>query len=146
LTELRSSSVSSVPNLFCHKHVSLKVLVFVWQLFYNRLAIKDDLIRCGIINNDSWLCVSGCGDPKTASYLFLDSHCFGYVWYLVRNWLGIFGVDLADTSYHFIKFDDIASGSKVRRSIMQLIYLFCAWEIWKLRNNKIFNNEECPTA
>jgi hypothetical protein len=76
------------------------------------LAIKDNLIRRGIIHNNYLFCVSGCGDPEMASHLFLDSHYFGYRWYLVRNWLEIFGVDPADISDHFIQFGNIACGSK----------------------------------
>jgi len=128
-----------------HKGVPLKMLVFVWWLFHNRLTTKDNLIHLGIIHNDSQLCVNGCDDPEMASNLFLDCCCFGSIWYLVRKWLGISGVDHADITNHFIQFSNIVGRSKARRSIMQLISFSCTWEIWKERNNKIFNNNECST-
>jgi hypothetical protein len=42
----------------------LKVSVFAWQFFWNRLPTKDDLFRRAIIPHDSLLCVSGCGNLK----------------------------------------------------------------------------------
>lgn len=90
--------------------------------------------------------MSGCGDPKTVSHLFLHCHCFGSLWHLVRNWLEIYRADPTDISNHFIQFGNIAGGSKARRSIMHLIWLSCTWEIWKQRNNMIFNNMDCSTV
>jgi len=45
------------------------------------------------IPHDSQLCVSDCGNTKSAHHLFLDCHFFGSVWYLVCNWLGFSSVD-----------------------------------------------------
>ena len=35
--------------------------------------------------------------------------------------------------------------SKVRQSIMHLIWYATVWEIWKERNSRIFNGKECST-
>ena len=35
-----------------HKDVPLKVVVFAWRLFRDRLPTKDNLLRRGVINHD----------------------------------------------------------------------------------------------
>jgi len=35
--------------------------------------------------------------------------------------------------------------SKVRQSIMHLIWYATAWEIWKERNSRVFNGKHCST-
>jgi len=39
--------------------VPLKVVVFAWRLFRDRLPTKDNLLRRGVINHDSRMCVAG---------------------------------------------------------------------------------------
>jgi len=50
------------------KDVPLKVVVFAWRLFRNRLPTKDNLVRRGVLYNGSCLCVTGCGDLETVNY------------------------------------------------------------------------------
>ena len=38
-----------------------------------------------------------------------------------------------------------ANCSKVRQSVMHLIWYAIVWEIWKEKNSKIFNGKECST-
>ena len=65
-------------KLLWHKDIPLKVVVFA--PFRNRLPTKDNLILRGVITNDSCLCVTGCGSPKTVNRLFLHCSFFGLVW------------------------------------------------------------------
>ena len=48
-------------NMLWQKHIPLKVVVFVWRLFHNRLPTKDNLLRRNVLDNNSCLCASGCG-------------------------------------------------------------------------------------
>ena len=43
---------------------------------------------------------------------------------------------------HFNQFSLIIGASKVRRSVLQVIWFATVWEIWKERNNRIFNNKQ----
>jgi len=52
------------------KKVPLKVLVFQWYVLRNRLPTRDNLIRCGVLQPDSHLCVSGCGMEEIIDLLF----------------------------------------------------------------------------
>ena len=42
-----------------HKDVPLKVVLFAWRLFQDRLPTKDNLHRRGVLDRDSMLCVAG---------------------------------------------------------------------------------------
>jgi len=59
-------------DLLWRKDVPLKVLIFAWRLFRNRLPTKDNLFRQGIIHMEDQLCVGGCGLQETNDYLFLN--------------------------------------------------------------------------
>jgi len=58
-----------VENLW-HKHVPLKVMLFAWHMFSNHIPKKDNMLRCGILQADSTLCVGGCGLEESIDHLF----------------------------------------------------------------------------
>ena len=61
------------PKVLWHKDIPLKVVLFAWRLFRDRLPTKDNLIRRRIIGHGDSLCVGGCGLMGTSPHLFL--HC-----------------------------------------------------------------------
>ena len=67
-------------NMLWQKHIPLKVVVFAWCLFRNRLPTKDNLFRRNVLDNNSCMCVSGCGSQESANHLFLHCSFFGSVW------------------------------------------------------------------
>jgi len=75
-----------IPAKFLwRKDVPLKVLVFAWRLFRNRLPSKLNLFRRGIILSAARYCVSGCSLHESKCHLFLSCDFFGQLWQLVRN-------------------------------------------------------------
>ena len=112
-----------------HKDVPLKVVLCVWRLFRDRLPTKDNLLRQGVIDNDSCLCVSGCGFMETSSHLFLHCNHFGFVWYLIYRWIGVSMVSPLQVAHHFHLFSFLAGASKARRSFIQVIWFATMWEI-----------------
>jgi len=68
-----------------HRDVPLKVVVFAWRLFRDRLPTKDNLLRRGVINHDSRTCVAGCDFVESSSHLFLHCNIFGSVWHLIYS-------------------------------------------------------------
>jgi len=128
------------------KDVPVKVLVFAWHLFRNRLPSKTNLFRRGIISYKAQLCVSGCGHQESESHLFLTCPLFGQLWHLVRNWLSVFTVDPSNIQDIFYLFGTSAGFAKSSCSLMQLIWLTCSWVIWKGRNDRLFNNKETSPA
>ncbi|GAU10688.1 hypothetical protein TSUD_424680, partial [Trifolium subterraneum] len=70
------------------KSVPLKVNLFVWRLFLNRLPTKDNLHRRGVLAATQLTCVSSCGSVETADHLFFQCDFYGQLWHLLSNWLG----------------------------------------------------------
>jgi len=52
----------------------------------------------------------------------------------------------ANVADHFIQFSHIGGVAKTRRSILQVIWFAATWELWKERNNIIFNTIESPIS
>jgi len=47
-----------------------------------------------------------------------------------------------DVAGHFTQFSFFGGATKSRRSLLQVIWFATMWEIWKERNNRIFNAKE----
>lgn len=60
-----------------HKDVPLKVVLFAWRLFRDRLPSKDNLFRRCVIDINAQNCVGGCNLQETSAHLFLHCNLFG---------------------------------------------------------------------
>jgi len=127
-----------------YKEVPLKVVVFVWRLFRDRLPTKDNLLRRGVINQDSRTCVAGCDFVESSSHLFLHCNNFGSVWHLIYSWIGVSVINPFYVPDHFHQFSFSGGFGKKRRSILQVIWYATVWEIRKERNNRLFKGKESP--
>jgi len=105
------------------------------------LPTKDNLHRRGVLDQASMLCVSGCGSTKTSNHLFLHCNIFGSILHFINRWIGTSGAALFYVSDHFNQFGFSGGISKVRSSIIQAIWFATMWEIWKERNNMLFNDK-----
>lgn len=126
-----------------HRDVPLKVILFAWRLFRDRLPTKDNLYRRPVIDVDAQLCVGGCGEVETSSHLLLRCTFFGCVWYNILRWLGLVAVLPGDITSHFYQFGFMGGVAKTRCYMLQVILFATVWEIWKERNNRIFNDKNC---
>ncbi|PNX88489.1 kinesin-like protein [Trifolium pratense] len=121
LTTSDADDHGATMDLIWHKQVPLKVSILVWWLFRNRLLTKDNLVARNIIYSDARFCVTGCGEAKTANYLFLSFPVFAPFWSLVRSWIDISSPAPALIQDHFIQFTHSAGGLRARRSLLQLV-------------------------
>ena len=144
LTTQEAFDADSAMDLMWHNQVPLKISVFAWMLRRDRLPTKSNLAAKGVLSHDMSLCVSGCGLPEIAQHLFLLRNTFGSLWQMVRDWIGCFGVDTQNIYDHLLQFTYMIGDGKARRSVMQLIWLMCAWVVWNERNNRLFNNVVTP--
>ena len=128
--------------LLWRKHVPLKVSIFGWCLFRNRLPTKVNLFRMRIIQHDAQLCVTGYGMIKSDVHLFSSCSVFGQVWHLARQWLGVHSSDPATIVDHFTQFGTSSGFAKSRCSIMCLIWFASSWVIQKEMNARIFRVKE----
>jgi hypothetical protein len=142
-SQYTADSPVAVKSLW-HKDIPLKVVVFAWRLFRNTLPTKDNLFWRGVINHDSCLCVAGCGSLETVDHIFFHCSFFGSVWNNILHWIGLSMALPFVASDHFNQFNFGGGGPRVRHSFMCVIWFATVWEIWKERNNRIFNGKECP--
>ena len=125
-------------DILWRKYVPLKVWIFAWRLFRNRLPTKGNLLWRGIIQHDDQMCVGECGVQETAVHLFLNCGIFGKIWQMVRYWLGVYTTLPATIMDHFLQFGSALGHGKRRKSFMSLIWFASSWVLWKERNNRIF--------
>jgi len=62
-----------------HKDVPLKVVLFAWWLFHDRLPTKDNLFRRGALDHNSMECVAGSGSVESSLHLLLHCNFVGSV-------------------------------------------------------------------
>jgi len=134
-------STVAVSTLW-NKQVALKVVLIAWRLFRDRLPTKDNLLRRGVIPFDSWLCVAGCNSVETSTHLFLHCSTFGMVWQFLLRWLGFSTTLPLGVVDHFNQFSFDGGNVKARGAILQVIWFATTWEIWKERNNMVFNGKD----
>jgi hypothetical protein len=117
-----------------------KVIVFSWQLFYERLPTKDNLLLRGVLNQNSGdgNCV-WCGAlPESTKHLFIHCDWAILVWYEIFKWLGVVLV-MPPTLLIFLNSFVGAASSKKSRSGFLLVWHTALWVLWLERNNRIFN-------
>ena len=103
--QLIDTTVST--KVLWHKDIPLKVVLFTWRLFRDRLPTKDNLHRRGVIAADDRLCVGGCGLLESSTHLFLHCNIFGDVWHLIHRWLGVCTVLPYDPTDSLIQFGSL---------------------------------------
>jgi len=91
----------------------------------DRLPTKSNLADRGIIYVEARFCVTGCGHVEDVNHMFVSCPIFGALRPMVRQWLGVEGVDYHAISYHFVQFIEYGGGLKARRSLFHLIWLQC---------------------
>jgi hypothetical protein len=68
---------------------------------------------------------------------------FGSIWHLIYKWIGIWTAVPNYVLDHFNQFSFSGGIARTRCSIVQVIWFATMWEIWKERNNRLFNDKVC---
>jgi len=113
-----------------NKEVPLKVNLFAWHLFRNRLPTMNNLSRRHILQHNAQPCVGGRGSMEDIDHLFLSFNYFRKIWNDILHWLGLM-VQQAQVVDYFYRFETLDGFSKHVRLVFNLIWLSWAWEIWK---------------
>jgi len=92
------------------------------------------------------LCVSGCGQNETVGHLIIHCPTFGFLWQLVKSWLGVYSVDPQHVMDHFHQFIYAAGGHISRCSLLHMTWLCCIWVLWNERNHRLFSNKVTSTV
>jgi len=124
LLTIQPPSVSVVStSSFWNKDVPLKVVLFAWRLFCDRLPTKNNFIRRGVITYEARLCTAGCGSDETSDHLFLHCNIYGTIWNYIYRWLNVSTVFPLSVGDHFIQFTALGGLARVHQSILQVLWL-----------------------
>jgi hypothetical protein len=117
-----------------------KVIAFSWQLFYNRLPTKDNLLRRGVIQFDAGVnCVWCDRFPESMSHLFLHCTLAHKVWCEIFYWLGVVLIMPSNIMSLFDCFCHSARNKRTRKAL-RFIWHTVVWCLWRARNDVIFND------
>jgi hypothetical protein len=122
------------------KSVPLKVNIFIWRLFLNRLPTKSNLHRRGVLDGSQTTCVTLCGFNEDVDHLFFQCEHYGRIWYLVSRWLGVISVFQDNVNRHAIQFSGLGDYSKGSLLMLRIIWVATLYAIWLDRNSHIFRS------
>jgi len=140
LTSQDEHQVGGANNDVWHKLVPAKVSLFAWHLFQDGIPTRSNLVRRKVLQHNDNLCVGGCDINETVDHLFIGCALFGSVWYLVCHWLEFSFVFPGSIKDHHFQFIHLAGSPRASHFYFKVIWLACAWVIWKDRNNCVFKN------
>jgi hypothetical protein len=86
---LLTTSEVGVDDHFNHvlwlKQILLKVNIFIWRLFLNRLATKKNMFRTNILDYNDSLCTATCGMVENQDRLFFICAFYNQLWLLISS-------------------------------------------------------------
>lgn len=76
---------SPLYDVFCKKLISSKVSLFVLAIPFDKLSMKDNLLKYCVVNLKYQLCSGGRDFEETSQHLFIDCLMYGifWVWWLI---------------------------------------------------------------
>jgi len=140
LTAVDINITEDFHHFMWHKAVPLKVNIFVWRLFLNRLATKDNLRTRHVLDVSQVPCAASCGAVEDRDHLFFKCDHYGCLWLLISHWLGIDTVLHGNLYAHSYQFCALGGFSKNSRTTFSIIWISTLFVIWKDRNDRIFDN------
>jgi len=60
----------------CHEDIPPKVAFFIWRLFQNKIAMKENLCKRQVLDQNSSQCDAQCNVEESVSHLFFESPVF----------------------------------------------------------------------
>jgi mannosylglycoprotein endo-beta-mannosidase len=119
--------------------VPSKVSAFAWQLLLDRVPTRDNLRGRGVIVVENSLCPLCLQEVETVGHLFLHCRIAGGVWHAIYRWFGVSSVLPPSLPLSYAILVGCGSNRK-RRKGFSVIWLAFMWVLWKVRNDRVFNN------
>jgi hypothetical protein len=117
-----------------------KVLAFSCTLILDRIPTKVYLAKRRLFAiEDSKRCVF-CNEDETFVHLFLHCHIISKVWREVMNWMQFNFITPPNLILHINCLSSAMCTKKLRRGAWIICHVVI-WIIWKMRNDRIFNNK-----
>ena len=141
LTSVDNNIFEDFKHFLWLKTVPLKVNIFVWRLFLNRLATKDNLLKMNVLEANNVACSALCGKEEERDHLFFQCDHYGRLWLLISNWLDIVTALPGELNTHANQFCALWGLSKNSMTAFSIIWISVLFVIWKDRNRRIFQNQ-----
>jgi len=133
----REEDLSSVYSRLWRCKTLPFALLTTWRVLENRIVTTINLERQGIVVDNLLCCLCG-KDDESHCHLFFDCRFDWLVWCLCFEWLGVTFVIHSDPVSNFIQFGMCNASGQVNE-FWRVIWVGVVSEIWKHRNNVIFN-------
>jgi len=111
-----------------------------WRVLENRIATSVNLESRGIVVDNPLCCLCGM-EEESNCHLFFVCRFAWLVWCLCFEWLGVTFVIHSDPVLNFIQFGMCNASGQINE-FWGVIWVGVVSEIWKHRNNVIFNREK----
>jgi hypothetical protein len=116
-----------------------KVSALSWQVALDRVPTRFNLWRRGVIRVEDSGCPL-CNDAmETTSHLFLHCRVTANIWYAIMRWFGVVVVIPPTVAISYAMLVGCGSNRK-RRKCLSIVWLAFVWVVWKIRNDRVFNN------
>ncbi|CAH1451121.1 unnamed protein product [Lactuca virosa] len=143
VSSLRGAWESKVYPPLEYKHfwnnlVSIKINFFAWRAVLNRLPVKTDLIKRGVVLNSGTCDLCGAG-VEYVIHLPWECCWVRDVWSMVQYWCEL---DLSDINSveHLLSASHSFAKSPSQIKMTHAIIFSALWSLWKARNDCSFNN------
>ncbi|XP_076892373.1 uncharacterized protein LOC143544101 [Bidens hawaiensis] len=135
-----SQGLQSFSSFQWNNWVPMKVGIIAWRAAQERLPTLMALAARNI-HLESTRCPL-CGDyDETSDHLFVSCQSSQVIWQVIAQWCKV------PTLYAFsikdlLDFHLTIQGTEKRRKVIHAMVLITIWSIWKLRNDRVFNQAE----
>ncbi|KAK9062745.1 hypothetical protein SSX86_019934 [Deinandra increscens subsp. villosa] len=138
---IEKSSLPEVPlKTRWNKNIPKKINIFIWRLLRDRLATRCKLIEKGIPLANLG-CVF-CNEPmESGAHLFSNCSLIKNIWFKLKTWLSL-DFDTSGSPFEVLAHLDSSMYSKKRKRLLDGIFCCVWWNIWKLRNDIIYNGND----
>nr|GEX64210.1 RNA-directed DNA polymerase, eukaryota [Tanacetum cinerariifolium] len=117
--------------------IPIKVNVFLWRLFLNKLPTRVNLNRKGI-DVASTLCPICCEDVKTVKHIFFSCEMAKDLWALTARWWEL-DIPICSNILEWCLWIDSLHLYSKAKSLLEEVGGKLMWSMWRFRNQLVFS-------
>ncbi|GJX54215.1 RNA-directed DNA polymerase, eukaryota [Tanacetum coccineum] len=121
------------------KYVPIKINVFAWKVFLDRLPTRSNLQHRGVLVSDL-LCPLCSSAQEDSSHLFFSCRLATDIVRLVCRWWNLSWTPLGSYADWLNWFNSIRLSSKVKDLLEGVLYITW-WSVWMFRNQLLFSSK-----
>ncbi|GKD36416.1 RNA-directed DNA polymerase, eukaryota [Tanacetum coccineum] len=121
------------------KYVPIKINVFAWKVFLDRLPTRSNLQHRGVLVSDL-LCPLCSSAQEDSSHLFFSCRLATDIVRLVCRWWNLSWTPLGSYADWLNWFNSIRLSSKVKDLLERVLYITW-WSVWMFRNQLLFSSK-----